>query len=331
MKLLFIFTGGTIGSTVQCDFISTDSAKPYLLIQAYKERFGLVADYDAIQPYTELSENNTGETIQMLIESVMEQLSAGYDGIIVTHGTDTLQYSAAALAYATAGCDIPICLVSSNRPIEHPQANGLANLHGAIRFIEQVGTPGVWVSYQNPGDVVKIHRGTRLLGAEAFSEYIRSIYDSYYGWFDDKFEFQQNETYGEKIDEQPALCGNVPLNPATHILRIEPYPGMHYPQITTDVNYILHGTFHSGTINTKSETIKDFFLTTHAKGIKTYLVGVSSGISYESTKWFDELYISPLHDISPVAAYVKLWMSSAFGLDVDAIMQKSLAGDIVPL
>jgi L-asparaginase len=49
-----------------------------------------------------------------LITTVKENLSSDYDGIIVTHGTDTLGYSAAALAYALGNGTVPVCLVSSN-------------------------------------------------------------------------------------------------------------------------------------------------------------------------------------------------------------------------
>lgn len=99
LKLLFVFTGGTIGSVVSGDYISTDENIPYELIKTYKNRYGLEHSYDVIKPYTELSEQNTGETISKLIKSIYDAACGKdtYDGIIVTHGTDTLPYSAAAL------------------------------------------------------------------------------------------------------------------------------------------------------------------------------------------------------------------------------------------
>ena len=98
MKILFVFTGGTIGSTLKKDnVISTDSKKAYKIIKAYSKKYAIDFDYDIAEPYTALSENNTGEHIRMLAPCIKGKRDAGYDGISVTHGTDTLQYSASAL------------------------------------------------------------------------------------------------------------------------------------------------------------------------------------------------------------------------------------------
>ena len=70
MNLLFIFTGGTIGSTVSGDYIATDEKKPYELLETYRTRYGLEYSYDIITPYTKLSEQNTEVTISKLVESV---------------------------------------------------------------------------------------------------------------------------------------------------------------------------------------------------------------------------------------------------------------------
>ena len=243
MKILFLFTGGTIGSTAQGDLISTDTKKPYLLLKAYRRRYGLSVDYETAEPYTSLSENNTGETLRLLMASVAEQLDKGYDGIVITHGTDTLQYSAAALSYAFADLTIPVCLVSSNKPIEDEAANGIPNLHGAIRFITEVGTPGVWVPYQNRNEPLRIHRGTRLLESVTFSDRVASIHDTFYGTFRDKEPFERNPDYREFPD---AISAMGPVDLPTYcreILILEPYPGKCYPPLSDALRYIIHTSY----------------------------------------------------------------------------------------
>ena len=118
-KFLFVFTGGTIGSTVKGEYISTDVKKPYILIEGYKERYGELGAYDTLTPYTILSENLNGKHMTALIKTVKDNLNGGYEGIIVTHGTDTLAYSASALSYALGNCKVPVCLVSANYPLEN--------------------------------------------------------------------------------------------------------------------------------------------------------------------------------------------------------------------
>ena len=84
MKILVVFTGGTIGSRYNDGVISPDSSTRYKLIEMYKQNGGY-AEFDAISPYTVLSENLNGEYFNLLYNSVKENIN-NYDGIIVTHG-----------------------------------------------------------------------------------------------------------------------------------------------------------------------------------------------------------------------------------------------------
>lgn len=331
MKLLFLFTGGTIGSTAVGDTIVTDRKKPYLLLNAYENRYGISFLYDTEEPYTALSENNTGKTLSTLLASVKEGLARDYDGIVVTHGTDTLQYSAAALSYAFSDAKIPVCLVSSNAPIEDPAANGLANLHGAVRFIEEIKKPGVWVAYQNKGEELKIHRGTRLLGSVAFSDRVASINDSYFGVFRDGEPFERNPEYRELADGMAAMGAVTLPTYCRDILVVEPFPGRCYPAIGDTVRYILHTSYHSGTINTASFATKEFFRLARERGIVSFLTGVTPGTAYESTKLFRELGLCPLYNIAPISAFIKLWMLSTLYPDTPAseLLLTPLGGDIV--
>lgn len=333
MKVLFLFTGGTIGSTVQGDFIGTDRKKPYLLLESYRRAFGIDFAYDTATPYTNLSENNTGDTLRVLMASVAEAAKGDYDGIIVTHGTDTMQYSAAALSYALADVKIPVMIVSSNQPIEHPASNGLANLRGALRFVAEVGAPGVFVAYQNEGEPVTVHRGTRLCESLAYTDAVYSIYNSFYGIFEEGKPFVKNPAYRELSNEMPAI-GAQPLGAdCKEILRVSPYPGNPYRPLTSDVRYILHTSYHSGTVNTESEQVKAFFAAAKKAGVTTFLTGVAPGAAYDSTRFFEEMGILPLYNIAPIAAFVKLWLLTAGDPEVPVtheMMQRSLGGDVVP-
>ena len=93
MKILVIFTGGTIGSSIKDGWISTDSATKYALIEKYKENFGADISFETTEPYFLLSENLNADTLNLLIASVKSATEKNYDGIIITHGTDTLHFS----------------------------------------------------------------------------------------------------------------------------------------------------------------------------------------------------------------------------------------------
>jgi len=332
MKILFIFTGGTIGSTLKDgNVIATDEKKSYKIIEAYGKKYTIDFEYDVCEPYTELSENNTGEHIRMLSTCIRSKLDCGYDGIIITHGTDTLQYSAAAIGYLLGLDSVPVCLVSANRPIEHERSNALDNLHGAISLIKNGESRGVFVTYRNDNSkVVRVHRATRLIGSKAFSDDVSSIFGCIYGWFDSDFNLIKNENYLELKDEISPLpvCDISDFSNGVSVLF--PYTGMIYPDIDSNTKYILLNTYHSGTINTKSESAKAFFKKAKDMGVTVYCVGIPEGPEYQSSKSFEELGIIPLKNVSPVAAYVKLWLLSNSCGDVTDVMKSSLSGDIAP-
>ncbi len=331
MKILFVFTGGTIGSIARDGVIGTDGSCPRALLAAYERAFGLAFIYECVEPYTALSENSTGDTLRALCACVAKHKDGGYDGIVVTHGTDTLQYSAAALAYAFADISIPLCLVSANYPIDDTRSNAIPNLRGALRFIAEVGTAGVWVPYQNKGEPTRIHAGTRLLESMPFTDRVQSVLDTHYGAFEGNKPFSRNPGYRALVNEISALGVPCFSQDAAQILRVQPYPGMVYPVIDERVRYILHGSFHSGTINTVSDEARRFFAEAKEKNIPVFLTGVAKGDAYESTCAFEALGITPLPAIAPIAAYVKLWTLAQTQETVTAeMLQASLAGDVIP-
>lgn len=327
-KLLFVFTGGTIGSTVKEKYIETDSKKPYALIEGYKKLYGELGEYETVSPYTILSENLNGEYLSKLISTIKEKIN-DFEGVVVTHGTDTLQYTAAALSYAFGNSSVPIVLVSANYPLEDSRSNGYSNLKGAVDFINKVGKGGTWVSYKNDNDFVKIHRGTRLLAHTCFSHNVFSVKNTYFGHFDENFDFVENPIFSEKADELSTV--NACLKDRFFQgIRIEAYPSMLYPQIPQTVKYVIMESYHSGTIDTLNDASKEFFCSLSHKGVKVFLTGVESGVQYESTSVYSEFGVIPLPCISPISAYVKLWMLVESGeKDIDKNMFLSLSGDVI--
>ena len=137
MKVLVIFTGGTIGSQLSNGWISPDGHTKRELIRRYEEEYGNSVQFVTKAPYSILSENLSSKKINILVKTVLESLDGGYDGIIVTHGTDTLQYSAAALSLALGNECIPVLLVSGNYPLDDSRSNGHINFAAAVEFIKQ--------------------------------------------------------------------------------------------------------------------------------------------------------------------------------------------------
>jgi len=64
-------------------------------------------------------------------------------GVVITHGTDAMAYTAAALSFVLRGLPFPVVLTGSQRPLADIKTDGRANLIGAVdlatRAIPEVG------------------------------------------------------------------------------------------------------------------------------------------------------------------------------------------------
>ncbi len=305
MKILVVFTGGTIGSTNINGVIAPDSSCSYTLLDMYDKAFGGVS-FTAISPYTILSENLCGENLNSLYDCICSQNTAEFDGIIVTHGTDTLQYTSAFLGFAFANSSIPIVVVSANYPLADERSNGLCNFAAAVDFIRTEGIGGVFVSYKNKGEPPKIHRAEKLLEHAAYSDEVQSVFNDFYGEIIDN-KFVKNSVYRGDGD-LPELKHPIRLSVRSGVLRIVPYVSMIYPKLTEQTKAVLLESYHSGTLNTDSNELAAFCREAEMMNIPVFLTGAEEGFFYESKLKFDRLKIRILPPMAPIAAYMLLWI-----------------------
>ncbi|MBR7092600.1 MAG: asparaginase [Clostridia bacterium] len=323
MKLLFVFTGGTIGSAASGAYIGLDGKHPRMLLQKYAERYGDPGPYDTAEPCTLLSENSTGRTLRSILVCV-RQAASRYDGIVVTHGTDTLAYTAAALAYTLGSGCVPVCVVSAGLPPEDPASNGPDHLHAALRLI-QAGRRGVWVPYRSGNGPVRVYPGARVPASLPFTD---ALCGPAAGQFGPAWSYRRDPAFRPAPDGQPPLPADRLTETAARILRVEPYPGMVYPAVPAAVRYVLHGSYHSGTVGTATRQTITFMQKMARRGVRVYLTGVGDGTQYESTAAFAQLGVRPLPRLMPAAAYIKLWLADSAGLDPDAVLPVPLSGDL---
>lgn len=312
MKILTVFTGGTIGSTKSEGVISPDSENSYNLLEMYSKKDKKV-EFTAVQPLNILSENMNGKFLTQLYKCISSYDLSRFDGVIVAHGTDTLQYTAAYLSYAFGLCKTPIVIVSANFPLEDRRSNGFHNFCGAVEIIRSRKGRGVFVSYANCEYFADIHRGAKVLQHTAYSDELYSIHDNIFGEIHGK-EFVKNDFYSEQQDEI-SLADCTELEETSNVLYVKPYVGMTYPHITNGTKAVLLEGYHSGTLNTDGSELTKFCAEAEKCGVPVYLTGAEQGFFYESKLMFEKLKIEVLPPASPVAMYMKLWMLKKDRLD----------------
>ena len=80
----------------------------------------------------------------LMAKEVFKELKSS-DGVIITHGTDTMHYSAAALSFILEGLDKPVLLVGAQRSSDRGSSDAGLNLICAAQFIKNSEFNGVGI------------------------------------------------------------------------------------------------------------------------------------------------------------------------------------------
>lgn len=164
-KIALISTGGTIASKID---YRTGGVHAALSASELYQSVPELASQASIDPevlLSEYSENLKPEHWTKIGENVAEKVKSGKSrGIVISHGTDTLHYTAAALSFALQGLPIPVVLVGAQRSSDRPSSDAALNLLGATAFAAKSEYAGVFVAMHagTSDDVVACHIGTRV-------------------------------------------------------------------------------------------------------------------------------------------------------------------------
>jgi len=109
------------------------------------------------------SENMGWTEYEILAENIGSEISAGADGIVVGHGTDTMGHTAAVLTFMVQNSPVPIVLVGSQRSSDRPSSDAAINLIHAVRTAAWADTAEVQICMFGPtsDSYGLLHRGTR--------------------------------------------------------------------------------------------------------------------------------------------------------------------------
>lgn len=327
MKIGIIFTGGTIGSRVGERGIAPAADMPRYLLSEYAARTGDTEVFPTAEPYTVLSENLTFSHIGALVDCIKQHLRV-WDAVIVTHGTDTLQYTGAALGYALGLSSKPVVLVSANYPPEDARSNGTDNFCAAVAFLRTVrGATGVFAAYRNREEDVRIHRATRLLPHTAADDRLYSK-NGTVASITEQGRVELLNDYTEQFDGQLVMDTEALVSAEGRILCLTAYPGMHCP-LPNGIAAVLLETYHSGTLPEKSLALRMLCKKARETGIPVILTGVpEGGNAYESGNVYAALGIHCAPPISPIAAYMKLCLILSNGRDPFRALALPLGGDM---
>ncbi len=319
-RILLIQTGGTIGSTTVRNNINV-SEKVIRLNDAYMKQGGRAVVFDVHTPFHMLSENIEPRHWQQLLAFIQAQNLENYDGILLTHGSDTLPYTSAILSYHFRGIKIPLILVCANKPIGVSGSNGMANFSTAVDFICDTPLPGIFVVYKNHDEKTSIHLGSRLMESDWY-------YDDFYsfgaGVVSDS-NIGLNQTLAKSLTDFPKRknFGEIPNFKAVDILALRTHPGLNYANLNFKKmpTAFLHILYHSATANTdtNADTSLVHFISKY-RSVPHFLLSFkqSHKALYDTCHQLIEAGGIPLKNICPEAALAKLY----YGATTEAVPLK---------
>jgi len=153
-KLLLLATGGTIAAVQGEEGLAPGMDAEELISFLDGEHPEYRIDSKLLMNID--STNMQPESWVKIAEAVYENY-AHYDGFVITHGTDTMAYTSAALSYMLQNVNKPVVITGSQVPINFKKTDAKKNVLDSIRFACE-NTGGIYLIFDG-----RVIRGTRAV------------------------------------------------------------------------------------------------------------------------------------------------------------------------
>ena len=293
------------------------------LIANAKKSFNIIKVNKYIVSF-ELSENLLIEEWLQLYAKVQNCISDGYvSGVAITHGLDTIAYSAPLLRWVLQPNHIPIIFVGSTKSMEDEDSDAVRNVSRVFSTILEDIEKGIWV-YTERGVLPAYNIKMENLSGQVYT--INNLDKASYN---DVAKSVGIEKSIELIDLKEAYG-------QTFFLRV--YPGMSHKvlrRITeSGIKYLILELFDTGTANTRwgsDETIIPIIKEIDTIGgavFCTSQLGVTSDLfNFESSRALWNAGIIPLNNLVSETAFTKLIAAQLFSSSTEEVKTRMTAVD----
>jgi L-asparaginase len=128
-NILMIGTGGTIASEMTPDGLTPELSPTQLL--RYVPAIRDLCHVDCVNLFS-IDSTNITPAHWLKTAAAIRAHYEDYDGFVISHGTDTMAYTAAALSYLVQGADKPVMLTGAQKPINYDSTDSKLNLTDAF-------------------------------------------------------------------------------------------------------------------------------------------------------------------------------------------------------
>ncbi len=212
-RILLLTTGGTIASVkTENGLAPGTSGEEILSYIPEAERYCEIQ----VKQILSLDSTNLQPEHWLRMAGEIRKEYEHYDGFVITHGTDTMAYTAAALSYLIQNADKPVILTGAQKPISAAITDARKNLLDSIRFAVKEGVCGVYIVFDGKAILGTRARKVRTKSYSAFD----SINYPVAAFIDDKRILQ----YVEAEEDRGEVCFYDRIDPRVFLLKL--IPGM---------------------------------------------------------------------------------------------------------
>ena len=307
MRILLFTTGGTIASIIDDGVIDVKPQSNLLVLKKYAE-IDKETDFSVVSPINILSENIKLSDFRTIVEEFKKIDFSLYDGVIVTHGSDTLAYTSSLLGLLFSDINKPVCVVAADKSLQDESSNGMDNFIAGVEVIRS-GLNGVCVPYRNADGVTYIHYAVNLFESDTLSDDFYSLNGAFATYKNGEIRI---------INKEKPVLHTVDIKKADlafdkRILQVMPYPDLDYRCIdVSGFDCVLHRTYHAGSVSISEDEGRDVSVLIEkceSENVPFYICGLKSGkANYYSMSSILEKGVRALYDTAPACAYMKLML-----------------------
>lgn len=164
-KILLIATGGTIASKKTDEGLAPGITSEELM--EYVPEIKEFCEVDTVQ-ILNIDSTNIQPEYWVLISETIENAYDKYDGFVISHGTDTMAYTSAALSYLIQNSDKPIILTGAQKPIDSDITDARKNMLDSFRFAAEKCVRGVFIVFDGKAIIGTRAKKTKSKSYSAF-------------------------------------------------------------------------------------------------------------------------------------------------------------------
>jgi len=335
-RVIVMSTGGTIASRIDYRTGGVRAALTADDLLSIVPELADLADLDAKILFSIYSEDMTPDRWNTMALEADKLIRKGVDGIVISHGTDTMGYSAAALSFALQKPPVPVVFVGAQRSSDRPSSDAATNLIAAVRVAGHAPFAEVCVSMHawHSDTVIAIHRGTRVRKLHTSSrDAFRSVNCEPIAYV------AEGEIKPNSSNLNPRGSTEYVFEPgfSSDAVLVKFYPGMspEFLEFLHERGYrgiILEGTGLGHVSNSFTRTIKELIDRGVFIGMTSQCIfGRVNMRVYDTGRYLLKAGITPLDDMLPETAYVKLSWCLARASDLDEVkklMLTPIAGEL---